>query len=73
MNYVYYNPNPTGKNVGDCTVRAITKALEQDWDKTYIELSVYGLMLGDMPSANAVWGHTFITQKWNSDKNRADI
>ena len=56
MNYVYYNPNPTGKNVGDCTVRAITKALEQDWDKTYIELSVYGLMLGDMPSANAVWG-----------------
>lgn len=56
MSYRYYNPNPTGKNVGDCTVRAISKALNQSWEKTYVGLAVYGLMLGDMPSANAVWG-----------------
>lgn len=51
-----WNPNPTGKNVGDCTVRAISKALEQDWTETYIGLALQGMMMGDMPSANAVWG-----------------
>lgn len=56
MRYEYFNPNPTGKNVGDCTVRAISKALGQSWDKTYTGLVVYGLMYGDMPSANTVWG-----------------
>ena len=56
MRYEYYNPNPTGKNVGDCTVRALAKALKQNWEETYLGLVVYGFMLGDMPSANAVWG-----------------
>ena len=51
-----WNPNPTGKNVGDCTVRAISKALEQDWTETYIGLALQGMMMGDMPSANVVWG-----------------
>lgn len=56
MRYEYYNPNPTGKNVGDCTVRALTKALRQDWEQTYLGLAIYGFMMRDMPSANAVWG-----------------
>ena len=56
MAYKYYNPNPVGKNVGDCTVRAISKALGQNWSDTYIALALQGLMLGDMPSANHVWG-----------------
>lgn len=51
-----YNPNPAGKNVGDCTVRAISKALDQGWEKTYIDLCIQGLMMNDMPSANSVWG-----------------
>ncbi len=56
MAYKYYNPNPVGKNVGDCTVRAISKASGQNWSDTYIALALQGLMLGDMPSANHVWG-----------------
>ena len=55
-NYRYYNPNPTGKNVGDCTVRALAKALNQSWEDTFIGLVLYGYMLCDMPSGNAVWG-----------------
>ena len=55
-NYESFNPNPSKKRVGDCTVRAVSKALNQSWDKTYVNLCVYGLMLSDMPSANAVWG-----------------
>ena len=54
--YQQYNPNPTGKHVGDCTVRAISKALGQDWDTTYWGLAEEGALIKDMPSANAVWG-----------------
>lgn len=56
MNYVSYNPNPTGKNVGDCTIRAISKATGKSWGDTYLALAVQGYIDGDMPSANAVWG-----------------
>ena len=62
MKFIRYNPNPTGKNVGDCTVRAISKALNQEWQETYAGLALYGFMMGDMPSANAVWG-AYLRQK----------
>lgn len=51
-----YNPNPNGHRVGDCTVRAVACALGQSWLKTYIGLAIEGILLGDMPSANRVWG-----------------
>ena len=51
-----YNPNPIKNRVGDCTVRAISKALEQDWETTYAGLTAYGFIRGDMPNANHVWG-----------------
>ena len=55
MAYVNYNPNPERKLVGDCVIRAISKALDQSWDKTYLELMMLGYMLKDMPSSNYVW------------------
>ena len=51
-----YNPNPASARVGDCTVRALTVALNCDWDKVYSQLYVYGFQCCDMPSANHVWG-----------------
>ena len=54
--YSYYNKNPRGKNVGDCTVRAISKATGKEWGETYLAMAVEGYLEGDMPSANAVWG-----------------
>lgn len=51
-----YNPNPTGGRVGDCTIRAISKATGQTWEQTFIGLALEGFCLGDMPSANHVWG-----------------
>lgn len=54
--YKYYNPNPRGNHVGDCTVRAITKALDSDWETIYSALCLYGYKCSDMPSANHVWG-----------------
>lgn len=49
-----YNPNPRGKAVGDCTVRAISAATQRDWEQIYLELCLHGLTMGDMPSSNAV-------------------
>lgn len=54
--YSRYNPNPIGKNVGDCTVRAICKATGKEWGEVYLGLCMQGYLMGDMPSANSVWG-----------------
>lgn len=54
--FLPYNPNPKNKIVGDCTVRAISKAMNQDWETTYTGLCVQGFIMKDMPSANRVWG-----------------
>lgn len=51
-----FNPNPKNSRVGDCTVRALSRALDSEWDETYVGLCVKGLELSDMPSANHVWG-----------------
>lgn len=56
MAYVKYNPNPTMRNVGDCAVRAISKALRMDWETAFAILSMYAYQLCDMPSSDAVWG-----------------
>lgn len=56
MAYVNYNPNPLGKNVGDCVIRCLTLALPQTWQGAYVQLCVKGLKMFDMPSANHVWG-----------------
>ena len=54
--YIYYNPNPKGLSVGDCTIRAISCALDLSWKRTYLYLVLQGLQMCDMPSANRVWG-----------------
>lgn len=56
MAYVRHNENPDGRNVGDCTIRCISRALGQPWEQTYIGLALQGFLMCDMPSANAVWG-----------------
>lgn len=52
-----YNANPKVARVGDCTVRAISKALDKSWDEVYIGLALQGFVDKDMPSSNAVWGN----------------
>ena len=48
------NLNPKGKSVGDCTVRAIAIATGNAWIDTYLDLCLFGMIMADMPSANAV-------------------
>lgn len=56
MAYVFFNPNPMNKRIGDCVIRAVSKVTNQNWKDTYMALSLKGLELCDMPSANHVWG-----------------
>lgn len=54
--WAYYNPNPTGRSVGDCAVRAVAKALNTDWESAYKMIVENGFAMGDMPSSDSVWG-----------------
>lgn len=54
--YIFFNPNPSNQRVGDCVIRAISKATGNDWEKTYIDIACEGLKYYDMPSSNYVWG-----------------
>ena len=52
--YVY--TNPTGRMVGDCAIRAVSVALNVDWETAYALIAKAGFLMGDMPSSNSVWG-----------------
>ena len=54
--YKFYNPNPAGNMVRDCVVRAISKAEDQSWDKSYWGICISGFVYKDMPDANKSWG-----------------
>lgn len=51
-----YNPNPLNLKVSDCVVRALSKALKTDWKTAYMLTVVKGMALGDIMTANHVWG-----------------
>ena len=51
-----FNPNPVGRSVGDCAVRAVAAALDVDWETAYAMIANNGFLMGDMPSSNTVWG-----------------
>lgn len=59
-----YNPNPCGRTVGDCTVRAIAKATGKPWDEVFAGIALDGYILCDMPSANHVWGAYLKRNGW---------
>ena len=55
MAYVFYNPNPIGRFTNDCTVRAIAKALDIDWDSASVLLCNSAIKMGDIESSNQVF------------------
>lgn len=56
MAFVFYNPNPSKKLVGDCVVRGISKLTGQEWKNVLLDLFVESYRMNDIPSSNAVWG-----------------
>lgn len=60
--FIFYNPNPANKLVGDCVIRAISKLTNQDWESTYLDICAQGLKMHDMPSSNRVWERYLISK-----------
>lgn len=56
--FVYYNPNPLSNQTNDCAVRALSKALDMDWETVFAILSANAFSMGGMPSSNFVWSAT---------------
>lgn len=56
--FIDYNPNPTGRRVGDCAIRAVAKALDIDWEEAFAMIAANAYAMGDMPSSDSVWGAT---------------
>lgn len=56
MAFQFYNPNPSGRFVGDCTIRAICRLTGLDWDTVYAGTCFEGFLKKDMPSGNSTWG-----------------
>ena len=54
--WVEFNNNPAKRRVGDCSIRALSLALDTDWENAYLMSAINGYKMGDMPSSNSVWG-----------------
>jgi len=54
--YIPYSTNPFGieGSEDDCVVRALSVLLDQSWEETYTNLCLTGIIMGKMPSNNAV-------------------
>ena len=50
----YFLNNPAGRNVGDCSVRALSAALDVDWEDAFAMLANNAFQMADMPSSNGV-------------------
>ena len=62
--YIFFNNNPQGLKIGDCVVRAISAAMNQSWERTYIDLCIEGFIYKDMPNANSVWASYLHSKGW---------
>lgn len=51
-----FTNNPVSRNVGDCAVRAVSAALDVDWETAFAMIVANAFQMADMPSSNAVWG-----------------
>ena len=56
MAWIEYQPNPLRTHGNDCTVRAISKAMDIPWDEAYWLIAAEGYICKDVPSTNDVWG-----------------
>ena len=65
--YSYYNPHPSKNRIGDCVIRALTKALNKSWHEVYVDLCILGYVLCDWGSSNFVWNSYLISQGFTRD------
>ena len=62
--FIFKNPNPCKKVVGDCVIRALSILLNLSWDETYEDLAEQGHLMYDMPSSNEVWAEYLYSKNY---------
>ena len=65
--WIEFNNNPVSRRVGDCAVRAVSKALGTDWETAYAMMTVNGFQMADMPSSDSVWGAVLRQHGFNKE------
>ena len=58
--YIEYNPNPEEKKTDDCTIRALSKALNLTWSQAFAQLAAEAYKQKDMMHKNYVWGNVLM-------------
>lgn len=58
--YQHYQPNPRGVQTDDCVIRALTKALDVDWDTASVYAIVQQIRDSDLYIKNYVWGNLLL-------------
>ena len=62
MSFIKYNPNPQGKDTGDCVVRALAIAEGLTWDEAFKGVTDQAFREKDMPSMNPVWANFLMSR-----------
>lgn len=63
--FIFENPNPAKRIVGDCVIRGISIVKDQPWLRTYDHICDSGRQMFDMPSSNSVWNSYLIRSKFS--------
>lgn len=58
--YKFYNPNPQEKKTDDCVIRALTKALDCDWETASVYAMTQQIRDSDIFIKNYVWGNLLL-------------
>ena len=58
--YKYYQPNPQNKKTDDCVIRALTKALDCDWETASVYAMTQQIRDSDIFVKNYVWGNLLL-------------
>lgn len=53
--FIFHNENPDKKRTIDCVIRAVSFAMDQDWETTFVHIMVECMKQHDMPEVNSVW------------------
>ena len=53
--FIFLNPNKCKINTGDCVIRALSIAMDKDWQDVYTELCAVGYTMCDWGNSNRVW------------------
>ena len=54
--WINYNPNPISNKVEDCSVRAVSVALDISWDEAFDLIAKNAKQMGVMMHNNNAWG-----------------